>query len=338
MKKNKTLLFALLMAAQTVLMPTLSAQSAPAQQPDSTQTLLALATNKSARKMIRYDLPGISNQSEKDRFGLWAGQVNLDASANKTLNLDHIPIKEYLRKEVSTRSVTAGASIFRLGKIYRNTTSVQIKNDKNFSKNSYDGIQTTFQSKAVAYAHSSIFRLNQHFAAGVRAQYDVIKENNFEPFSFFTTRSTLKMGPAIEINLLPYRIFYKRYWIIGAYYQASHSEFMFESSQKTYQPGFYCEAASLTRWGFWQAGVGRIPGSFLLSQIPANEYYGNIKLSYNLGRSLYTTVHIVEKRMQSPKDNFGVNSKSSVFEVNWGLDYYFGRGHENVLNPRMSGI
>jgi len=283
---------------------------------------LCITATASAQSARTYTIPGVSNQQETDRFGLWAFQVGLNAGAGKVTNHDALSSTGKIKKEKKTLRLHPQIALFRLGRIYRHSTILDYQYDGVKHSSTFDATETNENIQNFNLYHSSMFRIGQHFAAGS---------------GFMIDQNSFSISPAIEANLFPYQDFFKRYWLTGIYYKANLDDGILRFTDSNFDPlGIYTEAAVLTKWGFWQAGAGYSRTFFASNNRNQRDINGNLSAHYNLGRSWYANCSIEGNSSRSDFSSDTFHFTFSSFSCTWGLNYYFGNGRENVINPRMT--
>lgn len=287
------------------------------------------ASQKSSRQIIRYDLPMEDNERHVDAFGLWAFSVGFDGDFNWDRNRDRDPRSGPVSKTDWRYLLHPQISAFRLGRIYRHTTTL----DYRFRSSRQTQGQTIFNNtqKIVGIDHQSMFQLGGHWAVGALASWNSNTTFLVTP-GLLVGGEGLSVGLGVEGNAFRYRDFYRRYWVVGTQVTQDHLDGL--------SPHVLCytEAASLTPWGFWEASMRYIAAPKSTFSTPKRGFRAAASINYNIRGGLYLTLGGEFNRLYSENPFLFVASNQRVFQVNWGVDYFFGRGRSNVLNPRIRRI
>ena len=287
------------------------------------------ANQKSSRQIIRYDLPMEDNERHVDAFGLWAFSAGFDGTFNWNSRSDRDPRSGAVSITQREYVLKPSLGAFRMGRVYRHTTTLDFWHRK--SRQTQDQTTTGSNRNVLFIDHQSMFQIRDHLAVGALLSWNNDNTIVIGPdFSF--GNEGLSAGVGVEGNIFRYRDFYRRYWIIGAQATQNHFDGVSANIQ------CYTEAASLTPWGFWKA-------SMRYNAAPENDFSGPKRrfqvvasINYNIRGGWYLTVGGEFNRLYFDNPFTLVTSNQQTFQVDWGIDYFFGRGRSNVLNPRIRRI
>lgn len=288
-----------------------------------------LANQKSSRQIIRYDLPMEDNERHVDAFGLWAFSAGFDGTFNWNSRSDRDPRSGTVSITQREYVLKPSLSAFRMGRVYRHTTTLDFWHRK--SRQAQDQAITGSNRNILFIDHQSMFQFHDHWAIGALLSWNSDNTIVVGPdFSFGD--EGLSAGIGVEGNIFRYRDFYRRYWIMGTQATQNHFDGVAANIQ------CYTEAASLTPWGFWKASMRYSAAPESDFSTPKHRFRAAASINYNIRGGWYLTVGGEFNRLYSDNPFIPVTRHQQVFQFDWGIDYYFGRGRSNVLNPRIRQI
>jgi len=163
--------------------------------------------------------------------------------------------------------------------------------------------------------------------------------------NIFPSNPYNSLGLGVEYSFLPYREYFRRRLVAGYAWGTS-----FEDNSTIETPDIflrnhqvYAEYAKISRWGYFLANA------YSTFDYKPDEWTrfslgSSIHLAINLGKNIYTTLTINGAWGNSEYDLASINGipivqsrnvRSGRYDFSLGIDYYFGSGYRNVVNPRL---
>lgn len=187
---------------------------------------------------------------------------------------------------------------------------------------------------------SGVYSLTSRWSLGARFWRSKSWISQTPDFISKETTDRLKIG--LEYSFLPYRDYFRRRLVLGYTWEPDLRS-AFKSPDfflRTHQ--IYGEYAKIASWGYYVATAGSS-----LDYQP--DYWINysfrssFRVGINLGKNIYTTLDFNGVWSSNRRDlnssgvpsSDGIKRQSGQYAYSIGIDYYFGSGYRNVVNPRF---
>lgn len=308
----------------------------PAQWTDAIEKALLpfWMRDESLRHLCSYEITGVSNQEEIDRFNRWTFLPELSGFSSRRNARDQFLDTRYESKE-TVHNWKAGLSAYRIGKQSRHVSSIE------YDLNSYKSLGYSFNNRFVrrglTMEHSSMFSAGRHTMLGGLISYSTSRQD-----FFFISPNRLISAMALEHNLFNYGQFYRRYWIMG--FRLGHERISASilRPQKSYFGALYTQRAQLTDWGFWQATFHYTLRQFSIKDnsmilnfwdLYKHNFNFQTRVACNIRSGWFFNVDLGTRFGFSHLDYTSRDYHNIRLDV--GMSCYFGKGRENVLNPRI---
>ncbi len=302
------------------------------------QGLLTYLLQTPMAQSITYQInSGYNHSSTPDPWNKWTFKPSLSLYGNNQAVKESNPFADTLETRNGAISMRPSFSSWYISDQWKLSAGLSYFyfHDWRYSTNGIDDF-----SRKQAYLtlrFSGVYSLTSHWSVG--AGFSRGKSWNSElPNPIYDVPSDrLKLG--VEYSFLPYRDYFRKRLVVGYSWMPylGGSIKLPEFFMRTHQ--VFGEYAKIASWGYFVAdassSIDYEPDSWTNFSLKSS-----FRVAINLGKNIYTTLDIngawsKNKRDLSILTNEAIKRQTGQYAYSVGIDYYFGSGYRNVVNPRF---
>jgi len=276
-----------------------------------------------------------------DPWNKWTFKPGVSLYGNNNLVKESNPLEDTLKTRNGAISVRPSLSSWYISDQWKISAGMDYFyfHSWRYSKNSEDDYSN--KQAYLTMRLSGIYSLTSRWSLG--AGFWRSRSWNRQTPAFISKETTDRLKIGLEYSFLPYSDYFRRRLVLGYTWEPD-----LKSSLKV--PDFflrthqvYGEYAKIDSWGYFVAAAGSSidyqPDSWIIFSLRSN-----LRVAINLGKNIYTTLDFngswssTKRDLNSlggPPTNEGIKRQAGQYAYSLGIDYYFGSGYRNVVNPRF---
>lgn len=309
------------------------------------QGLLTYLLQTPAAGYISYEVnPVLDYANTPDPWRKWTFRPSLDFNGQQAFFSDSNPLNGDVKNSNGAVQVKPSFTFWHISETWRVVGSIHYRYFHNW-RHTTSGL-SEFSKKEVSLGANlnAAYSISSHWSVGMgffRSQY----WNSQNAASFFPNKPFNNLSLGVEHSFLPYRDYFRKRFVLGYTWGANLTDGEHLKTPDIFLRNhqFYAEYAKIARWGYVIVGAGNFL-NYIPNQWTRFSLNSNFRFAINLGKNIYTTLTLHGTWGNEFNNLAGLNGtpiveskriRSGNYDCAIGIDYYFGSGYRNVVNPRF---
>lgn len=300
------------------------------------QGLLPFLLQTPLAQGIEYKVsPKFDPQNTPDPWNKWTFKPGFGLNGRSAYLKDSNPNGAEVENKVGNLSLRPSFSFWHVSEKWRLNGSVNYNYQQAWQRLN-NVSQVNDKQSSLSLSFGGVYSINQQWSVGLGASrvqfWDHANGSN----------AISQAGLGVEYSFLPYEDYFRQRLVVGYTWllpiDESDAIEIPEIILRNHQ--LYGAYAKTAKWGYFLAELSSRVDYKVLEWFNF-ELSSNIGLGINVGKNIYTTLIVVgnwsnnQQNLSSGLPN-SPTRKLTMGNViyNLGIDYYFGSGYRNVVNPR----
>lgn len=305
------------------------------------QGLLPFILQTPLAQGIEYKVsPNFDNQNTPDPWNKWTFKPGFNLDGRSSYLKDSNPYGTDVENKVGNLSLRPSFSFWHISEKWRLNGSVKYSLFREWQRLN-DISQVNRNQALLDLSFGGVYSLNQAWSVGLGMSRTQIWNRNA---GTTTTQSINRVSLGAEYSFLPYEDYFRQRLVVGYTWELPIDESdaieIPEVILRNHQ--LYGAYAKTAKWGYFFAELGSRVDYKVLEWFNV-ELNSNLGLGINVGKNIYTTLVVIgnwNNNQQNLTPQSGLpnpptrklNMANVIYAL--GIDYYFGSGYRNVVNPR----
>ncbi|MBC7777563.1 MAG: hypothetical protein H7246_19170 [Phycisphaerae bacterium] len=277
-----------------------------------------------------------------DHWNKWTFSPSLDLSNNVEFFKDNNPLSGEVESRKGGLNVAPSFSFWRIGEKWRVNGRGYYNYSDSWKKSSGGVGDFSKKQESSILDLGGAYSLSARWSIGMSLSRYFFRGNG--PF-FSTNKPQNGVAFGLEYSFLPYRDYFRKRLLVGYTWGASIEDGSRVELEKKLYRGHqvYAVYAKTARWGYFSANldcaVDYVPYEWTRFSLSSEAHLG-----FNMGKNIYLTLNL---DWSWGNNNYNLaflggnpvvqsrNVRSGRYNYSVGVDYYFGSGYRNTINPRL---